>query len=135
MGREVRILREIRAPSFLLQKRRETPRWRILESIATKITEDRAMQSATHPITVSKGRIWTGRVLSALAVLFLTFDAVTKIIKDAHVIQASARLEFSVKAIFEIGIILLICTVLYVIPKTSVLGAVLLTGYLGGAVA
>ncbi len=93
------------------------------------------MQSATQSTLVSKGRLWTGRVLSALAVLFLIFDGVTKVMKDPHVIQASARLEFTVRAIVEIGIILLICTALYVIPKTSVLGAVLLTGYLGGAVA
>jgi hypothetical protein len=73
-------------------------------------------------------------VLSALAVLFLIFDGVTKLIKDPHVLQAMVQLEFSEKTIVEIGVILLVCTALYVIPQTSILGAVLLTGYLGGAV-
>jgi hypothetical protein len=93
------------------------------------------MQSKPQPTPVSKGRLWTGRVLSALAVLFLIFDGVTKLMKDPHVLQAMVQLDFPEKTIVEIGMILLVCTALYVIPKTSVLGAVLLTGYLGGAVA
>jgi hypothetical protein len=95
------------------------------------------MESASLDVSafpVSKGRLWTGRILSTLAVLFLIFDGVTKVIKERHVIEAMTRLAYPESTIVEIGAILLVCTALYVIPQTSVLGAVLLTGYLGGAV-
>ncbi len=83
---------------------------------------------------VSKKALWTGRTLSTLVVLFLLFDSVTKIIKEQHVIAASARLGFPADKIVTIGIILLVCTILYAVPRTAILGAILLTGYLGGAV-
>ena len=83
---------------------------------------------------VSKGRLWTGRVLSTVLVLFLIFDGVTKVIKERHTMAAAAQLGFPDYTMPVIGIILLVCTLLYVIPRTAVLGAVLLTGYLGGAV-
>jgi DoxX-like protein len=67
--------------------------------------------------------------------LFLLFDGVTKVMKVAPVLQASAQLGFPVSLIVAIGAVLLICTVIYAIPGTSILGAILLTGYLGGAVA
>ncbi len=82
-----------------------------------------------------RGAVWTGRVLSGFAVLFMLFDGVTKIMKNPYVIKASANLGYPVSAIPVIGLILLACVVLYVIPRTSIIGAVLLTGYLGGAVA
>lgn len=84
---------------------------------------------------VSKGALWTGRALSGLAILFLIFDGVTKVMKVSQVMQASAQLQFPEWQIAVIGAILLICTAVYAIPQTSVLGALLLTGYLGGAVA
>ena len=84
---------------------------------------------------VSRSQLWTGRIISLVVVLFLIFDGVTKVIRDPHVIQAMARLEFPERTIVEIGVIVLFCTVLYAIPQTSVLGAILLTGHLGGAVA
>jgi DoxX-like family len=87
------------------------------------------------PDRVPKGRLWTGRVLSALAVLFLLFDAVGKLIMPAPVAQAFARLGFPTSLGLGIGILLLICTLLYAIPRTAILGAVVLTGFLGGAVA
>jgi hypothetical protein len=93
------------------------------------------MQSATQTHQVSKKKLWVGRIISALAVLFLTFDAVAKLVKVAPVLQASARLGIPESLVMGIGIILLICTVAYAIPRTSILGAILLTGYLGGAVA
>jgi hypothetical protein len=68
-------------------------------------------------------------------VLFLTFDGVAKLFKPAPVLEASSELGIPESAIPGIGIVLLTCTVVYVIPATSVLGAILLTGYLGGAVA
>ena len=93
------------------------------------------MQSLTQASSVSKGRLWTGRIISAVVVLFLLFDSITKVLKVRAVIEASAQLGYPVSAIVTIGIILLVCTVFYIIPQTAVLGTILLTGYLGGAVA
>ena len=90
------------------------------------------MDSVTQP---TKGQLWTGRILSTLAILFLTFDAVIKFFHLPMVEEASAKLGYQSSTIFHIGILLLVCVVLYAIPQTSVLGAILLTGYLGGAVA
>jgi DoxX-like family len=92
-------------------------------------------ESGIQAGSASPGRIWTGRVLSALVVLFLVFDGVTKVIKERHVMAASVQLGFPGDTMPLIGGILLICTLIYVIPRTALLGAVLLTGYLGGAVA
>jgi hypothetical protein len=93
------------------------------------------MQSRTQAAPVSKGRLWAGRIISALVVLFLLFDSITKVLKVAPVMEASAQLGYPVSTIVGIGITLLVCTAVYVIPRTSVLGAILLTGYLGGAIA
>jgi hypothetical protein len=93
------------------------------------------MQSRTQAGLVSKGRLWTGRIISAVVVLFLLFDSITKVMKVRAVMEASAQLGYPANTIFVIGIILLVCTVFYIIPQTAVLGAILLTGYLGGAVA
>ena len=81
------------------------------------------------------GRLWTGRIIGGLVALFMLFDALMKFVKPAPVIQAFARTGWPVELSVPLGAILLTCTVLYLIPRTSVLGAVLLTGYLGGAVA
>jgi uncharacterized membrane protein (UPF0182 family) len=83
----------------------------------------------------SKTWIWCGRSLSTLVVLFSAFDGVMKVIKDPHVLSASADLGYSVGSIVLIGALLLVSTALYAIPRTAILGAILLTGYLGGAVA
>ena len=93
------------------------------------------MQAGTHLDGISKGRLWTGRIISAVVVLFLLFDSITKVLKVRAVMEASAQLGYSANTIFTIGLILLVCTVFYIIPQTAVLGAILLTGYLGGAVA
>jgi uncharacterized membrane protein (UPF0182 family) len=82
----------------------------------------------------SKALIWVGRIVSTLVVLFCAFDGLMKVIKEPHVIAASAELGFSTNQLVLIGVIMLVCTVLYAIPRTAILGAVLLTGYLGGAV-
>jgi hypothetical protein len=79
--------------------------------------------------------LWAGRVISGFAALFLLFDGVTKIFKPSFVVDATVRLGFPESAIVGIGILLTACTVIYLIPRTSILGAVLVTGYLGGAVA
>jgi hypothetical protein len=79
--------------------------------------------------------LWGGRIMSGLAVLFLIFDGVTKVLQVAPVLEAMAQLSIPESLTVGIGILVLVCTAVYVIPATSVLGAVLLTGFLGGAVA
>jgi len=94
-------------------------------------TDNRSVQ----PLTVSKGRLWTGRILSTLPVLFMLMDGVMKVMKPDFVVKATVQLGFSENVIFPLGITVLICTILYAVPRTAILGAILLTGYLGGAVA
>ncbi|MGH9885163.1 MAG: DoxX family protein [bacterium] len=79
--------------------------------------------------------IWAGRVLSGLVVLFLTMDAGMKVLSLPPAVEGSTQLGYPESAIVPIGLILLACLVVYVVPRTAVLGAVLLTGYLGGAIA
>ena len=93
------------------------------------------MQSDTPTVPVSKGALWTGRVMSALAALFLLFDGAMKLVKPGFVVEATVGLGYSESVILPLGVVLLACTVLYLVPRTAVLGAILLTGYLGGAVA
>jgi hypothetical protein len=78
---------------------------------------------------------WFGRILSGFAVLFLTFDAVVKLLKAAPAVEATTQLGYPESVIVAIGLIEVVLLILYLIPRTSVLGAVLWTGYLGGAVA
>jgi len=89
------------------------------------------MESAAQ--TVSKKSLWAGRIISALVVLVLLFDAVAKLMKITPVLEAFTRLGFSTGLAVPIGVLLLVCTIVYVIPPTSILGAILLTAYLGGA--
>ena len=84
---------------------------------------------------VSKKALWAGRILSALPALFLLMDSVGKFLKPTPVVEGTVKLGYSESILLPIAIVLLACTVLYLIPRTSVLGAILLTGYLGGAVA
>jgi len=91
------------------------------------------MESTQFP--VSTKALWGGRIASALSALFLVFDSVLKLVKPAPVVEGTVRLGYPESVIIPLGIVLLSCTVLYLIPRTSVLGAILLTGYLGGAVA
>ncbi len=95
------------------------------------------MPSDTLTASVSKKGVWAGRIMSALVILFLAFDVAFKFVKPAPppVVEAMAHLGWSPSLTPVLGILLLVSTALYVIPITSVLGAILLTGYLGGAVA
>lgn len=93
------------------------------------------MQAATQTALISKTALWTGRILSGVSVLFLLFDSAIKLIQAAPVLEGMPRLGWPASLAVPLGTILLICVILYVIPRTSVLGAILLTGYLGGAVA
>lgn len=89
--------------------------------------------TAAQAAPACKKMIWTGRIISTLMVLFLLFDGITKVMKERHTMAAAIQLGFSANQIVAIGVVLLVCTVLYVIPRSSILGAILLTGYLGGA--
>ena len=93
------------------------------------------MVSASQPAPASKKGLWAGRIVSALVVLFLLLDSVLHMIKPAPVAQAFAELGYPLKLAIALGILELVCIAVYVIPRSSVLGAILLTGYLGGAVA
>lgn len=93
------------------------------------------MQSAIQTAPVSKRMLWAGRIISALPVLLLLFSGVMKLMKPAPVVQGFAHFGYPESLALSIGILELACTVVYVIPRTSVLGAILMTGYLGGATA
>lgn len=83
----------------------------------------------------SSAQLWTARVLSGLAVLFLAFDAIGKLAKVQPVIDGTLELGYPETVIVPLGVVLLACVVLYAIPATALLGAICLTGYLGGAIA
>lgn len=93
------------------------------------------MESATHSSPISGKRLWAGRILSAMPALFLLVDGAMKLVKPEVVIRATVELGYAEAVIVPLGIILLACTILYLVPRTAILGAILLTGYLGGAVA
>lgn len=84
---------------------------------------------------ISKTRLWTGYIISGLVTAFLLLDGIAKLFKPVPVVEATTQLGYPEITIIPIGITLIVCTIFYLIPKTSVLGAILLTGYLGGAVA
>ena len=86
-------------------------------------------------MTTTPKTIWIGRVVSALAILFLSFDTIVKVLRLPVAIEGTTQLGYPESTVFVIGIIQLVCLVLYVIPQTSVFGAILFTGYLGGAIA
>lgn len=92
------------------------------------------MASVLRTSSVSSARLWTGRVLSALPALFLLMDAAMKLVKIQPVIDAQAQLGYP-DVSRPLGVLVLACTLLYVWPRTAVLGAILLTGLFGGAMA
>jgi len=83
---------------------------------------------------VSRKRLWTGRLLSALAVLFLLFDSVIKLTHIAPVVESFTRLGIPLDLAPWIGTLELVCLAVYLVPRTAIPGAILLTGFLGGAV-
>jgi DoxX-like family len=93
------------------------------------------MQSASQAVGVSKTSLWAGRIISALVVLFMVFDGVIKVLRLTPAVEGTLSLGYPVSVVFPLGIVVLVCVLLYVIPQSSVLGAILLTAYLGGAVA
>jgi hypothetical protein len=108
-----------------MNPRKET----IMEATLTHTAE----ATSVHPI--SNKRRWAGVTLSALAVLFLTFDGMMKLAKIQPVIEATQRLGYSESTARPLGIVLLACLALYLVRRTAVLGAVLITAFLGGAIA
>ncbi|MDT7552277.1 MAG: hypothetical protein QOI16_813 [Pseudonocardiales bacterium] len=92
------------------------------------------MSVLTPARPVSRAASRTGLVLTVLITLFLLFDAVTKLMGVPDVLRATEQMGFGDSAVPVIGSVLLVCLALYLIPRTAILGAVLLTGYLGGAV-
>ncbi|ACL66655.1 conserved hypothetical protein [Anaeromyxobacter dehalogenans 2CP-1] len=83
----------------------------------------------------SRTAVWTGRVLSGLAIAFLALDAMGKLVRAAPVLEGTQQLGFPLDTVVGIGATLLACVALYAVPRTAALGAILLTAYLGGAVA
>jgi hypothetical protein len=93
------------------------------------------MQSGIQTLPVSKKMLWAGVIVSALPVLMLLFSAVGKLLKPAPVVEGFAHLGWADSVALGLGILEIACAIVYLIPRTSVLGAILLTGYLGGATA
>src|SRR5437867_3758810 len=92
------------------------------------------MEAVTQPPPVSKKTLWISYIMSAVPVLMLLMSAVMKLVKPAFIVEGFAHLGLPEKLPFALGALELSCTVIYVIPRTAVLGAILLTGYLGGAI-
>ena len=93
------------------------------------------MQSSGRTTAVSSGSLWTGRVFVALIFLFMLFDGGIKVLRLAPAMEGTARLGYPTSLVLPIGVVGLVCALLYAIPRTSILGAILLTGFLGGATA
>jgi hypothetical protein len=93
------------------------------------------MPTTAQGAVVSKKSFWAGRILSILIVLLMLFDGISKVMKPASVVQGFAQAGWPASLVVAVGAIALVCTALYAIPRTSILGAILLTGYLGGATA
>jgi hypothetical protein len=96
-----------------------------------------ATSSLSAPVAIpsSAARRWTGRTLSGLAVLFLAFDAVIKLVVSPEALQGAPDLGYPVSALPVLAVLELLCLAVYLVPRSAVVGAVLWTGYLGGAIA
>ena len=93
------------------------------------------MPSVAEAIPVAKASLWTGRIMSAIPVLLMLFSGVVKLLKPAPVVQGFAKFGYPESLIVVLGIIEILCVLVYLLPRTSILGAILMTGYLGGATA
>jgi hypothetical protein len=97
--------------------------------------EEEIMQSGTQTAPASKKMLWAGRIISALPVLLMVFGGVFGVLKPAVAMPGFLHYGYPEKVFLPICILEIVCAVVYAIPRTSVLGAILLTGYLGGATA
>lgn len=93
------------------------------------------MTSTPQALSNSKAMLWTGRVMSAVPVLVVLFASSIKLARASAAIEGTMKAGYSASLVVPIGVIELTCVLIYVIPATSVLGAILLTGLLGGATA
>jgi hypothetical protein len=100
--------------------------------MATSVADIEKLTASRSPS--SRRAVWVGRVLSGIGAAFMAFDAALKILALPMAVEGSVRLGFAPGVVRPLGIVQLLCLVLYLFPRTAVLGAVLLTGYLGGAV-
>jgi hypothetical protein len=105
--------------------------------VSSQVVSSEVMPTLADTAPISKPALWLGRVLSGLVILFLLFDGAIKLVPWPVVTETLDRMGYgSSEALARsLGAITLICTVLYAVPPTSILGAILLTGYLGGAMA
>ena len=93
-------------------------------------------QGSSSPTTRSAtATIWTARVLTSLLVLFLFVDGAGKVLRFAPYVEGTARVGYPSSCLVPLGLVLIACTILYVVPGTAIVGVILLTGYLGGATA
>jgi hypothetical protein len=104
------------------------------------MTTNAMLNAETQPVRsteslISNKRLWAGRVMSGLPTLFLLMDGGMKLYKPRVVVEATVQMGYPESAIVGIGVVLLLSTLLFLLPRTSIFGAILLTGYLGGAVA
>jgi hypothetical protein len=93
------------------------------------------MQSDVGTVNASNARLWGGRIASGIPALFLLVDGAMKLVKPTVVVETTMQLVYPEGVIVPLGLVLLASTILYLVPRTAVLGAILVTGYLGGAVA
>jgi hypothetical protein len=93
------------------------------------------MKLATPPVAPSRTRLRAALLMTALAALFLVFDTVIKVLAVAPAVEGTTALGYPASAVRVIGVIELVCLLAYLYPPTAVLGAILFTGYLGGAIA
>jgi DoxX-like family len=108
-----------------------------LEGMLHQSLEEKAMPTIAKTAPVSKTARWTGRVLSGLVIVFMLFDGAIKLVPWPIVTETMEKIGYgsSESLARTLGVVTMACTVLYAIPPTSIVGAILLTGYLGGAMA
>ena len=103
--------------------------------IANTMTNPEIQPMPSTESSISNQRRWAGRIMSGLPALFLLMDGSMKLYKPRVVVEATVQMGYPESAIIGLGAVLLLSTMLYLLPRTAFLGAILLTGYLGGAVA
>jgi hypothetical protein len=101
---------------------------------STMLNAEKQPMSSAESL-ISNKRLWAGRVMSGLPTLFLLVDGSMKLYKPRAVVEATVQMGYPESAIIGLGVVLLLSTLLYLLPRTAILGAILLTSYLGGAVA
>ncbi len=106
-----------------------------IENVIENVTENVIAPAPTTPELVMRAPLWSGRVLTGLIVAFLMFDAIGKLIPIAPVVEGSRKVGIAYEVIRPLGVVLALSTLLHLIPRTQLVGAVLLTAYLGGATA